>query len=104
CTDYEFIRRASLDIIGRIAKTHEISKYMSSPADKRRSMLIENLLDSTECAINWANIWTNLLLTRQGIPQIYQKQFNAWMENELTERYDPDSKAKRVLETPDWSK
>src|SRR5947208_7981157 len=73
CTDYEFIRRASLDIIGRIAKTHEIEKYMSWPANKRRSMLIEKLLDSTEYATNWANVWTNLMLTRQGIPPIYQK-------------------------------
>src|SRR5437870_2913357 len=56
CTDYEFIRRATLDIIGRIAKTYEIEKYMSWPANKRRSMLIEKLLESTEYATNWANV------------------------------------------------
>src|SRR5581483_3622412 len=28
CTDYEFIRRASLDIIGRIAKPEEIARFM----------------------------------------------------------------------------
>src|SRR5215203_6101870 len=31
CTDYEFIRRASLDIIGRIATVPEIRKFMSEP-------------------------------------------------------------------------
>src|SRR5947209_11263273 len=28
CSDYEFIRRASLDIIGRIATIEEITRYM----------------------------------------------------------------------------
>src|SRR5437773_2230306 len=28
CTDYEFIRRASLDLIGRIAKVNEIAEFM----------------------------------------------------------------------------
>src|SRR4051812_10272995 len=27
CTDYEFIRRASLDLIGRIAKVSELGEY-----------------------------------------------------------------------------
>ena len=27
CTDYEFIRRASLDLIGRIAKVSEIQEF-----------------------------------------------------------------------------
>ena len=42
CSDYEFIRRASLDIIGRIAKVHEIGAQ--GPAERRRSMLIERLM------------------------------------------------------------
>src|SRR5262245_54110806 len=32
CDDYEFIRRASLDIIGRIAKPEEIDRFMADPA------------------------------------------------------------------------
>lgn len=104
CSDYEFIRRASLDIIGRIAKVHEISEYLSWPANRRRSMLIEKLLDSPEYANNWGNIWTTLLLTRQGVGKMYQQQFHAWLEDKLSEKFDPDSKAKRIIYTPDWSK
>jgi hypothetical protein len=103
CTDYEFIRRASLDLVGRIAKPAEISEYMGWPANRRRSMLVEKLLDSSEFPTNWSNIWTTLMLTRQGIPKNYQKQFNAWLEDKLSEKHDPDSKTKRVIYTPDWS-
>src|SRR5260370_31870472 len=42
CTDYEFIRRASLDIIGRIATIKEINQFMSWPERERRSRLIEH--------------------------------------------------------------
>ena len=45
CTDYEFIRRASLDIIGRIATLKEIDSFMADPPERRRSLLIERLLE-----------------------------------------------------------
>src|SRR4051812_10247196 len=48
CSDYEFIRRASLDIIGRIAKPHEIQKFIADPPRDRRSLLVERLLNSEE--------------------------------------------------------
>src|SRR5262249_51657105 len=36
CSDYDFIRRASLDLIGRIAKPEEIDAYLKQPATSRR--------------------------------------------------------------------
>src|SRR5208337_4296954 len=46
CTDHEFIRRASLDIIGRIATYKEIDQFMKDPPRERRSRLIERLLEN----------------------------------------------------------
>jgi hypothetical protein len=87
CTDYEFIRRASLDIIGRIARPEEIRQFMKDPAQKRRSMLIERLLTSDEYAKNWANIWKVWLLTRSGAlaptTQIYHEQMQVWLEEQF---------------------
>src|SRR5262249_21987195 len=34
CTDYEFIRRASLDLIGRIATPEEITRFMKDKPEK----------------------------------------------------------------------
>src|SRR5438309_3258477 len=34
CSDYEFIRRASLDLIGRIAKPAEIKEFMNWPTEQ----------------------------------------------------------------------
>jgi hypothetical protein len=82
CSDFDFIRRVSLDIIGRIATPEEIARFLSDPAATRRAQLIDRLLGKTmvakdgktaepdkyrqEYARNWANIWTTWLMTRTG--------------------------------------
>jgi hypothetical protein len=91
--DYEFVRRASLDIIGRIARPDEIQRFLKDPEATRRAKLIERLLvqkdqdGDSEYAKNWANIWTVWLLTRSGANQqstdIYHKQMHRWLEDQF---------------------
>jgi hypothetical protein len=88
CTDYEFIRRASLDLLGRIAKVEEIRRFLADPPEKRRSLLIERMLASEEYAQNFANIWTTLLLTRSS-GKVYQQQMQLWLSEQL-EKKDAD--------------
>lgn len=66
CTDEEFLRRASLDIIGRIATPAEYDRYFKNVPERRRSQLIEDLLKSDDYPHHWANLWANWLLTRSG--------------------------------------
>lgn len=88
CSDYDFIRRAHLDLIGRIAKVSEINEFMSDPPQYRRSNLIERLLKSPEFANHFANIWTNMLLTR-SIGDPYHSQMHLWLfEQFLNEKGD----------------
>ncbi|MFQ3648773.1 MAG: DUF1549 domain-containing protein [Gemmataceae bacterium] len=83
--DYEFIRRASLDIIGRVAKPEEIARYLKDPPDKRRSLLIDRLLTHEDYARHWANMWTNWLLTRAGVfgRGKYHDQMNGWLKDQF---------------------
>src|SRR5262249_12997140 len=93
----------------RIAKVHEIDRYMSWPAAKRRSMLIETLLGhrdselktnyTQEFANNWANLWNTLLLTRRGIGKLYQTQMHSWLEDKFIEKVSADG---RFGSPPDW--
>jgi len=87
CDDYEFIRRASLDIIGRSARPDEIRTYMKDPADKRRSMVIERLLKHEDYARHWANLWSNWLLTRTGDfgKGKYHDQMTVWLEDQFAQ-------------------
>lgn len=111
-SDYEFIRRASLDIIGRIARVKEIERFMSDPPERRRSMLIERLLGlekgpdqqkyADEYAEHWATIWTNMLLTRSGTAKMYQTQMRDWLMDQFLEKKADSSGA--FSSYPDWSK
>jgi hypothetical protein len=66
CTDHEFIRRATLDIVGRIPHVAEIQQFLKDPKETRRALLIDRLLKHEDYAINFANLWSNWLLTRSG--------------------------------------
>jgi hypothetical protein len=89
CTDYEFIRRASVDIIGRIATPKEVKRFLKDPPDVRRAWLIERLLASEEYAKNSANLWTVLLMTRSGATDparsVYHEQMHDWLEKRFAE-------------------
>lgn len=84
-TDYEFIRRASLDIIGRIATPEEMNRFLRDPIQTRRIRLVQRLLDSDEFAKNWANIWTVWLMTRSA-PGTYHDEMQSWLEKQFTQK------------------
>src|SRR5262249_6148553 len=46
CTDEEFMRRASLDLAGRIPMADDVVAFVSNPSDTKRGDLIETLLAS----------------------------------------------------------
>ena len=105
CTDHEFIRRASLDILGRIPTVEEVNRFMKySPPEKRRSWLIDNMLDGkdyghgAEYANNFANLWTIHLITRTGSNQDHKNQLHEWLYYRLkgkeTAKETPKSKSK----------
>ncbi len=89
CSDGEFIRRASLDIIGRIPTLAERARFMSDDPYKRRSLLIDRLLDDPMYqngelyAQNFANLWTILLMTRTGSGNAYRDQMREWLGSQF---------------------
>jgi hypothetical protein len=83
CDDHEFLRRTSIDIIGRVATPSEIDRYFRDPPEARRGLLLARLLygdQKHEYVQNWATLWTNWLLTRTG-PELYRKQMRLWLED-----------------------
>jgi hypothetical protein len=97
--DYEFIRRASLDIIGRIARPEEIKEFLHDPIDVRRSRLVNRLLDSDEYPRHWANLWSNWLLGRAGPfgRGMYHEQTASWLEDQFAANRHYDELVKALL-------
>src|SRR6187200_2034438 len=55
-SDWEFLRRASLDLIGRIPTLDEIKTYEIDKSPDKKSKLLDRLLGSREHAIHMASV------------------------------------------------
>jgi hypothetical protein len=97
--DYEFIRRASLDIIGRIAKPEEIREFLKDPKETRRSKLVNRLLESDEYPKHWADLWANWLLSRAGVfgRGQYHEWLTVWLEDQFSQNKPYSSLVKSLI-------
>ena|GEM_PF-36405 len=68
CSDEVFLRRAYLDVIGSLPKPEEVRAYLADPDPKKRSKLIDRLLDRDEYADFWALKWGDLLRIKSEYP------------------------------------
>jgi hypothetical protein len=62
CSDETFIRRASLDTIGRLPTPEEVRGYVADTAPRKRERLVELLLARPEFVDYWAYKWSDVLL------------------------------------------
>lgn len=59
--DHTFLRRAHLDLIGRIPSPEETRAFLGDAAPDKRTKLVDQLLERPEFADYWANKWADLL-------------------------------------------
>lgn len=65
CDDATFIRRATLDIAGRLPTPDEAKKFLADGNQNKRDQLIDALLDSPDYADFFANKWSSLLRNKR---------------------------------------
>ncbi len=85
--DAEFLRRVSLDIIGRIPTLDKTTAFLDSKdADKRRK-LIDELLANRDYAVNFGTIWRNLLSPpgNNVKGKAPRDEFTPWLINQLSQ-------------------
>ncbi len=67
----KWIRRLFLDLIGRTPTLEETQAFLTDKSPNKKAVWVNKLLDqegryAMEFANNWATIWTNLLIGRNG--------------------------------------
>lgn len=62
--DLAFLRKSTIDIIGRIPTFSEIEQYQKWPKAKRRSLLLDRLLNDKGFADRWTVFYADLLRIR----------------------------------------
>ncbi|QDV53959.1 DUF1549 domain-containing protein [Gimesia fumaroli] len=59
--DATYLRRVSIDVIGRTPTAEEARAFLQDPSPSKRERLVDYLLEQPEYGDHWANKWADLL-------------------------------------------
>ncbi len=98
CDDDTFLRRATLDTIGRLPSLAERQVYLGEPLDQRRDKLIERLLASDDFVDYWTYRWCDMLLINgTRLRPIAVKSYYQWIRQCVQENKPWDGIVREVL-------
>lgn len=94
-----FLRRATLDVAGRMPTMEETKAFLADPAKDKRERLIDDLLRSPDYADYFANKWTALLKNRRDSPADITANFAffSWMRDGLLANKPYDQMVRELL-------
>ena len=122
-SDYEFVRRVFIDIVGRIPTAEEVKDFVDADSSKdKRAKLIHRLLYekeykpkyiertnpkdpksvitydyAAEYARNFSNIWGVWLMTRGGVAEVYHESMELWLEDHFAKNTRWDEMVRQLI-------
>jgi hypothetical protein len=96
--DARFLRRAHLDIIGRLPTPQEVRAFLADADPNKRTALIDRLLARPEYADHWANKWADLLRPnayRVGIKAVLN--YDNWIREQFRENRPYDEFVRELV-------
>jgi hypothetical protein len=93
-----FLRRAYIDIIGRVPDADEVQAFLDDKTPGKREKLIDFLLEQPEYADHWANKWADLLRPnpyRVGIKTVLN--YDNWIRNSFRKNKPYDQFVRELL-------
>ena len=99
CDDATFLRRVTIDLVGRLPNSDERDRFWQAATGERRSRLVEDLLNHPDHADYFANKWTSLLKNRRDDTNDLAANFafHAWVRDNLQARTPYDQMVKQLL-------
>jgi len=97
--DAAFLRRLSLDLIGRIPTIAEAREFLEDPSESKRVRAIERLLDSGAHYKNMATFWRRAWVPQADTPEFaaVADGFELWLSHELQQKTSYDRLAAKVV-------
>jgi hypothetical protein len=98
CDDEAFLRRATIDTIGRLPTMQEREAYLSEPEDQRRDGLIERLLASDDFIDYWTYRWSDMLLINgTRLRPVAVKTYYQWVHDAVRKNMPWDQLVREIL-------
>ncbi|PQO44052.1 DUF1549 domain-containing protein [Blastopirellula marina] len=98
--DETFLRRVTIDVIGRVPTETEWQTFLNDPAADKRAKLIDRLLASEEFGANWANYWSDVFSYRTPQPELTFLSYDVpkqWIAQQLNNGTGWDQVAYQML-------
>jgi Protein of unknown function (DUF1553)/Protein of unknown function (DUF1549) len=96
--DSTFLRRAYLDVIGRLPTPDEARAFLADSSPDKRARLVDRLLDRPEYADHWANKWMDLLRPnpyRVGIKAVFN--LDGWIRDAFRRNLPYDQFVREIV-------
>jgi hypothetical protein len=101
--DAEFLRRAYLDVTGRIPSPRDVHDFLTDPDPHKRARLIDELLETPRHAGHFAAVWRAALVPEvTAVPEarVFQRGFEAWLRGRFRENARYDAWVRELLTVP----
>ncbi len=100
--DYEFIRRVTLDLIGRVPTADRVQSFAADTAADKRARLIDELLARTEWVDKWTMYFGDLYKNASNTSQVRRfpegvKAFNDWVRASLAANKPYNQMARELI-------
>jgi uncharacterized protein DUF1549/uncharacterized protein DUF1553 len=86
--DEAFLRRLTLDVIGRQPTMAEMDAFLADASTDKRAKAVDRLLAATEFGANWANYWSDVISYRTPGPELTflnYAPFKAWLAEQFNQ-------------------
>jgi len=98
CSDEEFLRRVSLDLLGILPSIEQTTAFLADAAADKRARLIDALLQREEYAKFWALKWGDLLkMTSKLVGDEGLYKYHRWVQQSLHDNMPYDTFATELI-------
>jgi hypothetical protein len=102
--DFEFIRRVTLDLTGRVPTPERLLAFIQDPSPDKRARLVEELLASPAWVDKWAMFFGDLLRNTARSAQVTRypegrNAFHAWIRSSLAANKPYDQMVRELIAT-----
>lgn len=98
CDDKTFLRRATIDTIGRLPTDNERREFLARPESQRRDWLIDQLLADEAFADYWTYKWSDVLVINGNrLRPIAVKAYHDWLHERVRNNMPWDQLVSEIL-------
>ncbi len=97
-SDATFMRRAYIDLIGRLPSPSEAMQFLDTQSPNKREYLVDELLERPEYVDHWANKWADLLRPnpyRVGIKAVLN--YDNWIRQQFRDNVKYDAFVRELV-------